>query len=203
MHSAIVSASQCVLILACFCMLGCSRARPNTQSIEAGTKQTIQEQQHDPVLSFGASPRFIGAWQRFLRESRPGHQYRLVGPGDYSLSDRDKAALGEDLGKTYKFRAGGGDLNKDGRYRDYILVIVDDNRADDAKFSILIFNEPETEHEDYNWHWLYQDRNLSKTVLSWFSGGVGLRTYRNGSYDLCTVVWHKSTGIYSCQPGIE
>ena len=47
-----------------------------------------------------------------------------------------------------------------------------------ARFGLVIFNQPAERRDSYETHWLYRDRDPSKTILEWRSGGLAIRVSR-------------------------
>jgi hypothetical protein len=79
------------------------------------------------------------------------------------------------------------------------LIVEDSTKTPNERFGVIIFNEPADGKTAPAPIWLYRDRDLSKTTLNWWSGGLSVRTYNDdGTYKLCYVNWDAKTKVYSC-----
>ena len=135
------------------------------------------------------------AWRLFVRSN----QYRVASKDDFHLSEAAKKVQPNDLEKAIAHPYVGGDINHDGAFNDFAVIVVDTPRNETARFGLVIFNQTAERNGSYETHWLYHERDLSRTVLEWWSGGLAVREYRDdGSYQYCYVNWNQRTKEYSC-----
>lgn len=136
------------------------------------------------------------AWRLFTKSG----QYRVAGKNDFHLSEAAKKVQPNDVEKATTRPYVGGDINHDGAYNDFAVIVVDTTKSEPARFGLVIFNQPAERNGSYETHWLYRDRDLSKTILEWWSGGLAVREYRDdGSYQYCYVNWDQRAKAYSCE----
>lgn len=137
------------------------------------------------------------AWNSFTASAR----YRVANESDFTIPEAaaSNEYAGSDLARAIKYPFIAGDINHDGLTQDFAVITVDTSRADAARFSLVIFNQPADGATSAGPHWLYRDRDLSTTTLTWWSGGLAVRKYRaDGTFDLCYVNWNKQRQEYSC-----
>jgi hypothetical protein len=131
-----------------------------------------------------------------------GGQYRLADPKDFDIPEaamRDRHVR-IDLENAVRYPFVIGNINHDERGQDFAAIIVDRTRSDPARFSLIVFNEPSEERTPPATHWLMRESDLSRSTLSWWSGGLVLRTYKaDGSYDSCFVTWNERRKGYACE----
>jgi hypothetical protein len=83
------------------------------------------------------------------------------------------------------------------------LFVVDKEKRDKSRFGLVIFNEPTEKAGKYTAHWLYRDRNMSSTMISWWSGGLLLVNFKNnGDQQICSVKWNEQIQLYFCDSSI-
>lgn len=137
------------------------------------------------------------AWQYFVANGK----YRFANAGDFTIPEaamKDRYAR-LDLERATKYPFNSGDINHDTLSNDLAVIVVDNTRSDAARFGLVIFNEPTESRTISSPYWLYQNRDLSRTTLSPWSGGLTLRSYReDGTYELCYINWSKQRQAYSC-----
>ena len=92
----------------------------------------------------------------------------------------------------------GGDINHDGAFKDFALIVVDTTRQDPDRFGLVIFNDTGKNERPYSIHWLFRDTDMSTTALSWSSDGLGITRYTEDGYSwYCNVKW-SAQKEYSC-----
>lgn len=135
------------------------------------------------------------AWILFTKSNR----YRAARADDFQLPETAMKARTSDLDKATKHPYVGGDINRDGAYNDFAVIVTDMSRSDKRRYGLVIFTQPTDIKGQYEKHWLYQDRDLSKTVLEWWSGGLALREYfEDGTDQYCYVNWDRQAKVFSC-----
>lgn len=78
--------------------------------------------------------------------------------------------------------------------------MLDTTRSAPERFGLVIFNELGDEKSLPTAHWVYREKDLSKTVMFWVRGELTLEEYHDdGTYDLCRIRWDKSRQEYSCE----
>lgn len=135
------------------------------------------------------------AWRLFTKDG----QYRAARADDFQLPEAAKKVQGVDLDKAISHPYIGGDINHDNDYNDFAVIVVDTQRDDAARFGLVIFTQSANGKGHYEPHWLYRERDLSRTVLEWWSGGLAVREYReDGTYQYCYVNWNRQARAFSC-----
>lgn len=125
------------------------------------------------------------------------------------MQDQRNSQLGGEtiilaLYKVSKHPYVGGDINRDGAYNDFAAIVVDTTRTDPNRFSLVIFSQPTDLSGRYKTHLLFSERDLSKTLLEWWSGGLAVREYHDdGTYDYCVVKSDKAFQTYSCDKEVK
>jgi hypothetical protein len=133
------------------------------------------------------------AWRAFS----DGGRYRIAGPDDFGLSDREKIKFGL-FGENERPFLGGNDINLDGVWNDYAAIVVDTTRSDPNRFGLVIFNASKNGN-GYKQYWLYRNEDLSRTVISWASTELFVkRVQGDGSHETCIVKWDSRSKSYSC-----
>jgi hypothetical protein len=188
----------CCLLLSVV-MIGCSQCPSISRHDAAATKPTMTPT--PPVASLESSypdaPEWtLKAWHNLLSDGR----YRLAQKADFDIpmehitDTYKKIDINDSIGRPFAVV----DANHDNRFKDLVAVVVDSLRTDRERFGIVIFNEPANHGEIPQPQWLYKEKDLSRTALAPWSGGVTVRTYRDdGTYDACYLKWTPTQG-YSC-----
>lgn len=190
-----------------FILQGCSASQnasrpstPSEQTAQQNINQRLSSEPNQPVNPLiigltGGVPRGEEAWQRFTADGR----YRVARAEDFIIPDAARREGGEYLQRMLEFPFIAGDVNRDGPSRDCAVIVVDTTRSDAERFGLVIFNAPEDDNTIPQPHWLYRERDLSRTVLGWDSEGLNLRTYRDDStFALCRVRWDERRQRYFC-----
>jgi hypothetical protein len=124
------------------------------------------------------------AWQRFTSNG----QHRLAQEEDIRFPTTPYVYVWGDL--AYGKRADDDHL---------AAIVVDTTRNDEHRFGLVIFSPPEG-RQDYKVHWLYRDRDLSKTSVSQASGSFFVTEHLdNGSERTCIVHWYRSQQQFQCK----
>jgi hypothetical protein len=162
------------------------------------------------------------AWRSFIADGR----YRIAREDDFSLpdiaiakrleqrikdmrergvsNDEEERRLEKYVRDQYHQRTvcpvmGAGDFNHDGQWYDLAVIIVDTTRIGLDRFGLLIFNRQKNDDETYIPHWLYKNRDLSKTVLNAIRDDLIITELReDGSMVSCLVKWNIKQNSYSC-----
>jgi hypothetical protein len=196
---------------ACGCVLqllfSCTALPPRTQSATppeaASGAQQVEAPRNDPAVSgfFNGTPEGEKeAWLLFTKSGR----YRIAQPEDFRFPEAAKKIQATDLDKASKHAYVGGDINRDGAYNDFAAIVVDTWRTDPNRFSLVIFSQPTVPNGRYTTQLLFSERDLSKTLLEWWSGGLAVREYHDdGTYDYCVVKSDKAFQAYSCDKEIH
>ncbi len=190
----------CVLVTA----FGCGVVPPARQATppatvqhSANTQQTSESPRTDsmPTGIFDGDQGGTEAWQRFTEDGR----YRVARAADFKIPEVAMQENGYDIGNAIKFAYVGEDINHDGLYRDRALIIIDTTRNDAKRLGLVIFNELKDKTTLPKPYWLYRERDLSRAVMFWSSGGLGIREYdEDGTYHLCRVRWNQLQQKYYC-----
>jgi hypothetical protein len=162
----------------------------------------------DPLLSgwFNGPPEGEKeVWRQFISQGR----YRAAQADDFFLSLEARKILGlapdtpnDDI-HSFKTPYVGGDINHDRAYNDLAVIVVDKEKRDESRFGLVIFNEPTKKDGKYTTHWLYRGRNLSSTMIRWWSGGLLLVNFKNnGDQQICSVKWNEQIQSYFCDSSI-
>jgi hypothetical protein len=188
----------------------CASTAPSNLRDDALTQQEREPQQKSTLQSTspvgsddlllsgylnGAPDEAKETWRIFTKDGR----YRIARADDFRIPAWAMNAYGIDLNTRTRHPIVGGDLNHDGSFMDFAVIVIDTMQRDEKRFGLVVFNEPKRQKSAYTLHWVYQERDLSRTVLEQWSGGLALRTYREGgSYDYCYVNWDRRDRKYYC-----
>jgi len=201
LNSAIVALLSACILLLCSCSAGQTVSVPKVVSDTKSATKPTQEAPlvNDPVNSgfFNGTPdQEKQAWLSFTKDGK----YRIAQPEDFQFPASAKKLQASDIEKARKQPYVGGDINRDGVHNDFAAIVVDKGAPDAMRFGLVIFTQPSRATEPYKQHFLYSRRDLSKTLLEWWSGGLAVREYfDDGTYRYCYVKWNKSLGQYSCE----
>lgn len=144
------------------------------------------------------SQKAFKAWQLLTENGR----YRIARTEDFSIPEAamENEDRRRDIQRAIAFAYVGGDINEDGNYRDRAFIVVDTSRNDSARFGLVIFNELADPNDIPEPHWVYRDRDLSSTVMTWTRGKVILIEYHeDGSYEVCRINWEARDQRYLCK----
>lgn len=193
-----------------FCLLGlvlltaCGSAPVGQRAVDASAAQSPKPEPTAPsdLTSMPSgifdenSERALEAWRMFTADGR----YRVARAEDFKIPPAAMKQEGDSITLAIKFAYVGEDINRDALHRDRAFMVVDTTRSDPARFGLVIFNEPRDTKILPEPHWVYREKDLSRTVMFWASSELLLVEYHdNGSYDVCRVKWDRSRQEYSCK----
>ncbi len=190
------------LILGSAVLAGChsSATRPSSASApekkeSAPPRQAAERRITDPTATGESNSEALRkAWQRFTANG----QYRLAQTEDMRFSE---AASRTNRINNIPYIYIWGNLAYKKRVEDDHLaaIVVDTTRNDENRFGLVIFSPPEGS-EDYKIHWLYRERDLSRTTLSRASGSFFVSEYLDdGTQQTCIVHWYRSRKQFECR----
>lgn len=199
----------CLFLVFSYCQ-GC--AEPISRSNPANSAQPHQAKPiegqkelatpNDPTELGGSTPKELrNAWRSFIHDAR----YRLATAGDFRFSEKAIRELRRNnsidfLRRPYLYRR----IHPGGYYPDLAVIVVDTWETGSERFGLIIFNSPEDESGSYKPFWLYKGRDLSKTFLGVWSGGVTVRQYNDeGEFELCHISWDKERETYACTESLK
>ena len=134
-------------------------------------------------------------WSRFTQNG----QYREAHKDDFNIPEAAMRLYRDDIDRMTAHPYVGGNINRDEKYHDFAVIVVANQRDDAERFGLVIFTQPSKSGGAYETHWLYRNRDLSRTVLEWWSGGLAMREYEeDGSSHHCYVSWDKQARSFSC-----
>lgn len=184
-----------------FCNCGVSGIGSHSVSLNNTSDQPglLKSQPSDNPNSPDAPEWRKEAWQRFTAEGK----YRLANASDFSFSEAAKKKLQYSFGNDWYTKIAqpyiGGDINHDNASWDLAVIVVDVTHSEVPQFGLVVFNAPKDRGSIPTLHWLYRNRDLSKVVLTWWSGGLIIEEYReDGSSEACYVNWNEKRQAYSC-----
>lgn len=130
----------------------------------------------------------LNAWRKFTEDNH----YRVAQADDFNFSESSN---------TEHYRPyGDGDFNRDNKYFDFAVIVVDTMRKDDSRFGVVIFNA-RREGKGYDGpFWLYCEKDLSRTSLNTTSHGPLLIAEHktDGTVEICVVEWNQEQKKYGC-----
>ncbi|MEN3334930.1 MAG: hypothetical protein V7641_4295 [Blastocatellia bacterium] len=173
-------------------LFGIARAVPQTSAEAQSPKKG-----HDPLENDCCMPlKAKQAWKQFIMDG----QFRWAGKEDFQIPQWAIQAYSRDIERAIESPFQGGDINHDGAFSDFAVMVVDMSRQAADRFGIVIFNEPTKLNGDYTVHWLKRNLDLSSTILDWSSSGLGISRYNaDGSFTHCFVQWEKTKHKYYCE----
>jgi hypothetical protein len=127
--------------------------------------------------------------------------YRIAGADDFKIPKWAIDRYGEELQSHINFPVEGGrDINHDGVWHDYGVIVVDVSRGDAQRFGLVIFNAAPKEDAISAAYWLYRDRDLSRTFMSRLGDHFFVIELFEGKLQkTCEVVWDKTLRQYRCE----
>lgn len=182
----------------CEARSGAHKSKSEEDKPKAG-QQASQSVDDMPTGIFDA--RSVGAakaWQRLTENGR----YRVARTEDFSIPEAamENEDHRRDIQRAIAFAYVGGDFNRDGNYKDRAFIVVDTTRNDSARFGLVIFNELADPNSIPEPHWVFREKDLSRTVMSWTRGEIILVEYReDGDNKVCRVKWDERNQKYSCE----
>jgi hypothetical protein len=193
------------LLISVACCLGCAkeikqeRSLPDpSQGNQSSALNKVAEKSNDPLVSghLGGNPKAQEAWTSFTQDGR----YRIARADDFAIPDWARRTLGHDIEIAIQYPiVSGSDINHDGASSDFAVIVVDKRTSDKAHFGLVVFNAPKQQGGSFDLHWVYSDRDLSRSVLSRASGWTFLTEYEDdGTTKTCTMKWNKQARRYIC-----
>jgi hypothetical protein len=174
------------LLIANLLSAGCNSSATPPSVAAAGSMPQAQPSAAPPVLdpTEGRSEALREAWRRFTASG----QYRLAQKEDMRFPTMPYVYIWGDL--AYRKRAEDDHL---------AAIVIDTARNDETRFSLVVFSPPEGSR-DYKVHWLYRDRDLSRTSVSIASGSFFVTEHLDdGSERTCIVHWYRSQNQFQCK----
>lgn len=159
-------------------------------------RQSEPAKRREPMdVGFLNGPATSEAWRRFTE----GGRYRWAQADDFRIPDWAMKRYHADISKSIETPFESGDIDHDGAYGDFALMVIDSERKDLEQFGIVIFNETKKTPGQYALHWLFRNMDLSRTVLNWSSAGLGVEQFLDdGSHLSCHVEWDPVRKKYTC-----
>lgn len=137
------------------------------------------------------------AWKRFVADGRyciPSAQLFRIPVAAMTDPHRKVSLEG-----TVRHPYGWGDFNKDLLSQDFVAFVIDKTKEPPHRFGMVIFNEPGEKSEVPHLHWVFKDRDLSRSTLDGGSGIFIISTYNeDGTSEGCYVNWNGMEKSYSC-----
>ncbi len=200
--------SQCNLMnriarikfLICLCLaicigFACSKSKPQSSAASNEPSSQIQTGPQKE-LDYTTDPTCCGlmsvgnqgidkAWRRFTANGR----YRLALKEEIKSPAKE---FGSDaLNSIFAYCWGrlGYDSSEEA-WNHLAAIVVNTSRNDDARFGLVIFSSPKAGDGSYQPYWIYQDRDLSRTVVWTGTGDLMIAEYKeDGSRAVSYVQW--------------
>lgn len=155
-------------------------------------KSTIQAEhaQTDPTCcDRGASDPIKRAWLKFTA----GDRYRLATGNDMRWREQNARAF------AYASSSLGYDRHEAG-FHHLAAIVIDTQRNDPNRFSLLIFSAPRTDKGTYKPYWVLRNQDLSNSHLFEYLGMLDLvNENEQGSEAACQIQWDAKNGRYICR----
>lgn len=139
------------------------------------------------------------AWREFTADGK----YRLAKKDELKFSQAAWRKKGADASRLFTpFAYVWGGLNYPRKNPDDILaaIVVDTNRNDANKYSLVIFSPPQNNSNNYKVNWLYRNKDLSSFALEAPSGYLIVQRYNeDGTNEGCFVNWNKKLNRFQCK----
>ena len=162
-------------------LVGCNKPAPTIHTNQL--TGPIGESSTEATIS---DPSQLKAWHQFNKENR----YRIASADDFKFSNSNKP-------NHPRHWFASGDFNRDHRFPDFALIIVDVRQENELRFGLIIFNARGDGYEDPIW--LYSGSDLSRTSLNYSSHGPLLITEHYAELTkVCTVKWNPDQEQYTC-----
>src|SRR5207253_5640629 len=135
-------------------------AQPNKTEPEIKQQAANQQQKPRPLIeAMGISdPKTRKAWEMFTESGI----YRWAQAGDFHIPEwaMEDFYLAKDIERQTKSPFQSGDINSDNTYEDFAVIVIDTTKQNNNRYSLVIFNEPKGEQEEFTMHWLIRDTDL-------------------------------------------
>lgn len=139
----------------------------------------------------------IKAWEHFVANG----EYTMVNKMDFKIdvdrisNDYQKLDVESSIKHPYLVA----DLNHDSLSKDLAVIVRNANIKGSANLAVVVFLEPKDPNEIPEPEWIFQNKDLSRSVISQWSGGAMLRTYsEDGTSKACYINWRKEKKYFSC-----
>jgi hypothetical protein len=181
---------------------GSTRGRSHETQESARPEPTPSHEVSDPTCcGFTTYHQGIDqAWRLFTQDG----QFRLVLEKDMRFSGAARSEIVRRTGRiiwsplNQVFAYSWGHLGYDTDQDLLAVIVVDDSRTEDSRYGLVIFGKPKG--GTYRPYWLYQNRDLSKTVVYQVTGSLGVGDYHdNGTYKNCWVEWNSRRNQFICR----
>lgn len=149
------------------------------------------------VLCIGANnSATIEAWRQFSKNTR----YRIASPSDFTIPQWTKNEQnGDDIIRRTEFPCDTGNINRDGGTNDFAVIIIDNSQSRANNFGLVVFNEKVDGKGMDGPYWVFQNVDLSKSLLGRNSGGLYIVEYNeDGTQSGCSIDWLKQQQKYIC-----
>lgn len=137
------------------------------------------------------------AWDQFVAAGR----YCVPGSEEFKIPETAKtdSHSNADLEGTVKHPYEWGDFNKDDLDHDFVTFVIDRTQGFPNRFGLVIFHEPKEQNEIPRPHWVFKDKDLSRSILDGGSGMFLIRMYsEDGTSKGCYVNWDEKSRSYAC-----
>jgi hypothetical protein len=144
---------------------------------------------------FGEEPEQAKAWADFLKDGR----YRAAAEHDFNIPQWALEKYGSKISRATQLPIAGEDLRHNGS-KGFVVIVVDSTRPAPANFGVVVFDKPKG-RKRYNLSWLCSNTNkdLSRSVLATWSGGLELIEYRDDGYSrTCYTTWSPQWNRFIC-----
>jgi len=136
-------------------------------------------------------------WQQFTADGR----YRVAREEDFRFPEEAKKVIeGIDHRTKRPYMRILWDINENGDYNEFAAIVVETTKSDDARFGLVILSAPDGGSGLYKPHWVYQERDLSRTIMASASSRLSVESYLDdGTREACFVVWDRRQRRYFCK----
>lgn len=186
-----------LLILFSLFILACEEPKVNKPSPDP--KQlpiTSPPDELDEKLSFISSDDVREDLKKMFRQQN----YRLAEKSDFQIPTKAmeteyKGEIEKSTARPYMVN----DMNKDGLFADFALIVVNTKKSGNDRFSLVIFNQPKNIVDDYQMIWVYKDQDLSHQILTWLESHLTVIDFdADGRAKKCFITWNNDKQNYSC-----
>jgi hypothetical protein len=168
----------------------------------AKTRQAPSEEKQEEVDLFaqwpeGVPPGLKLAWEELTNTGR----YRLAIESDFKFPAGSERVI-EPIQwfPRHPYLRILWDINRDGDYNDFIAMVVDTSKSDDARFGLVILSRGKVARKRYQVHWLLRDADFSRTVVTTASSYLSVETLNEDwSRTVCGVTWVRQRYKYNCK----
>jgi hypothetical protein len=204
--------STSVLYFVCAALLACAGCAPRAEYTPAAAEVTAAPQAAptpdptdptDPaccgiVRGRGDSEGVELAWREFTKDGR----YRLARDEDMRFPEAALARMGPDRrAHTRPFVYAWGRRNFDTEQDHLAAIVVDTSRTGPDNFGLVMFSSPKG-GKGYRPYWVFEGRDLSRTVLSAPSGYLMVSELSEDGArgNGCDIFWNERKRRFVCTP---